>query len=295
MRKHIHLRKLLITALSVTFLSFLCVAPVCASSSDLWDSYNVPSSRQKPRLLDNADLLSPDEEKDILAKLDTLSENRGSNICILTTPSHTGPIQDFADDYFDYNGFGADYNESGALFMLSMADREWAISTSGDAIQAFTDYGQEMMMDKMLPYLKNGDYHGAFCKYIEVSDYYLDLYAKGTPYDVQSGSIKAPRTRADYIRFLLMSFGIGAILSIFPIAAMASQLKTVHKQPAANDYRSHDGLIVNKHTDQFIRSHVSRHMRNTDSGNGSRSHGGGGSSIHTSSSGHSHGGSHGHF
>ena len=289
MKKYKHFQKIIAIAFLATFLSLFCVET--AYASDLWDSYNVPSTRQKPRLLDNADLLNPAQEKDIENRLDALSKTRKSNICILTVKSHTGPFQDFADDYFDYNGFGADYNESGALFMLSMEDREWAISTSGDAINAFTDYGQEEMMDKIIPYLKTNSYYDAFVKYIEVSDYYLDLYSKGTPYDVD---YRAPLTKQDYIRLIIISLGAGCIIGIIPIAIMASHLKTVHSKPAANDYRSHDGLVVSRHTDIFVRRHLARHLRQTES-SGSRGGSHGGSSIHVSSSGHSHGGSHGHF
>ncbi|RKM54634.1 TPM domain-containing protein [Butyrivibrio sp. X503] len=289
------LLKYITIAFSVVFLSLILQVPAQATSTDLWDSYNIPSTRQKPRLLDNADLLSPSEEKDILQKLDSLSETRKSNICILTTPSHTGPIEAFSDDYFDYNGFGADYNDSGVLFMLSMEDREWAISTSGDAIYAFTDYGQEEMMEQIFPSLKSGSYYDAFCKYIEVSDRYLDLYSKGTPYDI---GYKPPKTIDDYIRFIIISLLIGLGVAVIPVGFMAAELKTVIRKPSANDYRSHDGLIVSRHNDVYMRSHVTRHMRNTDSGGGSgyrSSHHSGGSSIHHSSSGHSHGGSHGHF
>ena len=111
------------------------ILPIRALASDrLWDSDTMPSSRQKPRLLDNADLLYDDEETQLLTLLDTTSQKWQCNIAILTVDDHTGEIQDFADNYFDYNGFQADYNGSGILFMLSMADREWAISTCGNAI-----------------------------------------------------------------------------------------------------------------------------------------------------------------
>ena len=294
MRKIRLTARIILTAFAVMFfgLSFGRIDSY-ADSTSLWDSYTGPTQRLKPRLLDNADLLSPDEEKALEANLDDLSKKWKSNVCILTVDSHTGTIEAFADDYFDYNGFGADYNESGILFMLSMADREWAISTSGEAIQVFTDYGQSQMTDKMLPYLSDGRYYDAFNKFLEISDYYYDTYSKGNPYDV---GYKPPKTRDDYLRMILFSLIGGLVVALIPVGVMAAQLKSVKKQMAANDYRSHDGLVVSTHLDNFVRSSVSRHRRDTDSGGGGRSGGfGGGSSIHTSSSGHSHGGSHGHF
>ena len=93
-----------------------------------------------------------------------------------------------------------------------------------------------------------------------------------------------------------MSLLGGLVVALIPIAIMASKLKTVKRQLAANDYRSHDGLVVSTHLDNFVRSSVTRHRIDTDSGGGGRSGGhSGGSSTHSSSSGHTHGGSHGHF
>lgn len=294
MKKNRLLARIILTIFSAAFIGLTFIGTISyAESESLWDSYTVPSTRQKPRLLDKADLLSNDEEKALEANLDALSQKWKSNVCILTVDSHTGPIQDFADDYFDYNGFGADYNDSGILFMLSMEDREWAISTCGEAIQVFTDYGQSQMMYKMSPDLGANRYYDAFNKFVEVSDYYYELYSKGTPYDV---NYKEPLTIQDYIKAALMSLLGGLVVALIPIAIMASKLKTVKRQLAANDYRSHDGLVVSTHLDNFVRSSVTRHRIDTDSGGGGRSGGhSGGSSTHSSSSGHTHGGSHGHF
>ena len=261
---------------------------VCASSDDLWDSYTVPSTRQKDRLLDNADLLSSSEEAELLRELDDLSEKQRCNVVILTVDSHSGSIEAFADDYFDYNGFGADYDDAGVLFMLSMETREWAISTSGAGISAFTDYGQEVMTDKMLPYLKDGDYYNAFKTYIDRSDYYLDLYHEGTPFDIQNN-----KEKTDPLFHIFLSIVIGLVTAIIPILAMKSKLKTVRINNSASEYRTHEGINLQVHRDHFISSNVTK-MRKAENNNSSRG-GLGGSSIHTSSSGHSHGGSHGHF
>ena len=275
----------------VFFLVLAFLIPVNAMAAEvLWDSYEIPSTRQKERLLDNADLLSDSEEKYILQQLDSYSEKWKCNLAILTVDAHNGPIQDYADDYFDYNGFQADYNNRGILFMLSMEDREWAISTSANIAAAFTDYGQEYMMDRMLPYLLDGDYNGAFEEYIRVCDYFLDLYSQGTPYDV---GYKAPRTTGDIVRYALISILIGLIVAIFPILGMKSQLKTVKVATGAADYESGKGINLRVKEDRFVNKALNRVKIQSES---SRSGGSsGGSSMHTSSSGSSHGGSHGHF
>ncbi len=260
------------------------------AAGQLWDNYTVPSSRQKERLLDDADLLTDSEESSLLDLLNSYSEKRQCNIVVLTTDSHMGPIQDYADDYFDYNGFGADYNGDGILFMLSMSDREWAISTAGRAQWAFTDYGQEKMMDEIIGELGEGDYYEAFEEYVMICDRYLEMYDSGTAYDV---GVKPPKTQKDIIGYIFGSIIGGLIIALIPILKMKSDLKTVKMQANANAYEGGKGISLRVKEDRFVRKALSKTAIPKDTG--SRSGGGGGSSIHTSSSGSSHGGSHGHF
>ena len=274
---------LIVNALALAF-------PIAASAADvLWDSYEIPGTRQKPRLYDAADLLTDSEESDLTLTLDTLSEQWRCNIAVLTTDSHSGPIQDYADDYFDYNGFQSDYDKNGILFMLSMEDREWAISTSGDAQYAFTDYGQEYMTERKLPYLREGAYYDAFSSYAGTCDYFLDLYSKGTPYDV---GYKPPKTSADYRRMAIISIIIGIIIGLIPILTMKSGLKTVKMASGAAGYAK-GGPQLSVKEDVFINKTLTKTKRPKETE--SRSGSSGGSSLHTSSSGSSHGGSHGHF
>ncbi len=279
----------------VLFLILITLLPMKALAADvLWDSYEKPSTRQKERLWDKADLLTDSQEKELLSTLNSLSEKWKCNIVVLTVNSHNGPIQDYSDDYFDYNGFGADYNESGILFMLSMEDREWAISTCGSAIQAFTDYGKEYLVNNMISYLRNGDYSGAFKEYANTCDYLLSLYSKGTPYDV---GYKPPKTAEQILEYFFFSILIGLVIALFPILHMKSQLKTVKTATNAFYYQSSQGLKLNVKRDTHIRTSLSKVPipKNDDSSGGRGSSFGGGSSTHTSSSGTTHGGSHGHF
>ncbi len=259
-----------------------------ASEDNLWDEYVMPSTRQKERLLDNAELLTSEEKSALLDSLNSISTRHQSNVAILTVDDHNGPIQDYADDYFDYNGFQADYNGSGILFMLSMDDREWAISTHGTAAYVFTDYGQEELMDEMLPYLGDGDYYDAFQKFIEVSERYYTLYEEGTAYDYGYKDTSPSALRKAFLICLV----IGLIIGVIPILCMAGALTSVKANDSAAGYQIHNGLHMAMHKDTYLRSSTTRTKIPE---NDSRSSGGGGSSFHTSSSGSSHGGSHGHF
>ena len=284
--------KKLMAACLLVILSCLFLVPSVTASAygdDLWDSYEMPDTRQKERLLDVANLLTDSEESTLLNKLNSVSNKHQSNIVILTVDDHNGSVQDFADDYFDYNGFQADYDGSGILFMLSMGDREWAISTSGTAIYAFTDYGQQYMTEEMLPYLSEGDYYSAFDKYIEIADRFYTLYEEGTPYDVDNS-----KNPGELKVVAIASIIVGLLLGLIIVGIMAAQLKSVHMNANAAGYQSHSGIHMTVHKDNYVRTSTSKRPIPRDDGSRS-SGGGGGSSTHTSSSGSSHGGSSGHF
>ena len=291
MKTILQIKKYIAGAFLLVLLGTLLIPVHTASaySNVLWDSYTMPSSRQKERLYDGAELLSASQQADILEKLNELSQKHNSNIAILTVNEHSGPIQDYVDDYFDYNGFQADFDGNGVLFMISMNTREWAISTSGSGIYAFTDYGQEQMMDKMSPYLSGGDYYTAFNKYIEVADFYFTQYEMGNPYDY---GFKDTSPSA-LIKVGIICVGIGLVLALIPLAVMAASLNDVHKSTDASGYQTHNGLHMSTHSDHYLRTSTSK-TRIPDQRSSGGGHSGG-SSVHFSSSGSSHGGSHGHF
>ena len=66
-----------------------------------------PETRQVPRLVDKANLIDEADEKRILERLDSLSEQYQFDFVAATVKTTGGKeIVEFSDDYFDYNGFG---------------------------------------------------------------------------------------------------------------------------------------------------------------------------------------------
>ena len=112
------------------------------------------------RLADFADLLDDGQEEELEAKLDQVSEDYGCDVVVVTEETLDGAVpQDYADDFFDYNDYGMGEDKSGILFLITMSERKWCISTHGEAIQIFTDAGQEYMTDNFVSYLSDGEYY----------------------------------------------------------------------------------------------------------------------------------------
>ena len=123
-------------------------------------SLSVPAFAQgnMPLLVDNADLLTDSEESELLSKLKKISNDQQMDIVIVTTSDLYGETpRDYADDFYDYNG----YAEDGILLLVSMEDSDWYISTSGYGITAITDAGREYMAEQFVDDLGDADYYDA--------------------------------------------------------------------------------------------------------------------------------------
>ncbi len=241
------------------------------------------------RLVDEAGLLDQEDFEKVTQDLDEVSEKWQFDVVVVTVNSLDGKTAEaYADDYFDYNGYGYGENKDGILFLVAMDDREWHMSTTGYGITVFTDDGLDYMSDEIVSYLSDEEYKKAFEEYASYCDKYLKAAQNGEPY----GDGHYPLDLFNLGR-LIISIIVGFILAIIWGNGKKALLKSVMKQEEATRYKTKEGLKLTKKEDRFIRQHVTSHVIPKDSG-GSGS-GGGGSSTHTSSSGTSHGGSGGKF
>lgn len=268
---------LIITALALCLSSVFSAAAV---SSEL------PESRLLPRLVDEGDLLFSSEESEILAKLDEISERQKCDVVIVTAETlGYKTATEYADDFYDYNGYGAGANKDGILLLVCLEERDWAISTCGYGITAFTDAGQEYMVDKFKPYLSDGDYYEAFDKFATLCDDFLTQAKTGKPYDTNNMPKEFP-----FFGLILCIVG-SIVVAFFIVTSMKSKLKSVKSKADANTYVRQGSMNLLENRDIFLYTTTNRTKRQTQSSSGSSS----GSSTHTSSSGRSHGGSSGKF
>ncbi len=279
--------KKIFAALAAAAVMVINTIPVFASIPDeYYSTRTIPTERQKPRLVDDADILSDSEESKLLEKLDRISEEYSIDVVIFTCYSlgDRSP-QAYADDYYDYNGFGFDQSRDGFVLMLSMEERDRWFSGCGKGIEIFTDYGQDFLWDQILPELKDGDYYEAFDEYADISEQFIQEWQKGTPYDVDHRA-KGKLHYGWYIGAIVGGAVIGFIIS----ESIKSQLTSVSMQHGADDYIRKNSFKVNIQRDNFLYKNVSRtHIERSSGG------GGGGTSTHHSSSGSSHSGSGGKF
>lgn len=243
------------------------------------------ADRDLPLLVDDADLLTDREERRINSELERISEDQECEVAIVTVYSLDGKTAtEYADDFFDYNGYGYGDEDDGILLLVSMEDSDLAISTHGYGITAFTDKGLNYMADEFLPYLSSGDYEEAFLRYTELCDDLLTQARNGSPYGAKNISRSSDSAEKSFsFSRMLISLAIGAVFALIITGIMKGKLKSVRFQPAATSYVKNDSLNITINRDLFLYRKVDR--RAIPKNNSSS-----GSSVHRSSSGRSHGG-----
>ena len=129
------MKKRLYIILFTLILSTMCVMPVFAQNE------------MAAYVVDDAELLTDSEESSLNETLKEISNRQNCQVVVVTTNSLDGKSTEaYADDYYDYNGYG----EDGIVLLVSMEDRDYWMSTHGFAIRAFTDAGIEYIQNKFL-------------------------------------------------------------------------------------------------------------------------------------------------
>lgn len=236
-------------------------------------------------------VISEDEKIELRNLAEEVSKKHSADVVIAVVDSLDGKTAtEYADDYYDYNYFGQGENKDGILLILSMEYRDYAISTTGFGIKAFTDKGLSYIEDKILPKLGDDDYYKAFKIFIELSDKFLTQAETGKPYDV-GNMPKRNITPISAIITALISGGISSAVGGGYVANLKSAHKTKIRRNTARGYQSGIVNITNKN-DIFANSNVTRRLKPQAP---PPSSGGGGSTTHVGSSGTTHGGSSGKF
>ncbi len=249
----------------------------------------IPTKRFAERLVDQNGVLSAEKKAELLQRLDKISEENNVDVVIALVKSTAGEdIVAYTDDYFDYNGFGLGQNkEDGIVLLISMAERKWAISTSGSCIKTFSDYGQSYIMDKkVLPWLRDGSYDMASTKFIDLAEKFIVKAKSGKPYTDKE--IKNfGRTWATPLWYAIpIGFLIAAAIVLYEVY----QLSDFKEEKTANAYLVGGAGRITYEKDIFLRREEKSFAKSSNDGGDS-----GGSSTHTSSSGRTHGGSSGSF
>lgn len=237
-------------------------------------SIGVTANSELRKVIDDAGIFGNNDISTLESEIKALSEKYMMDIVITTTNDTNGKsARAYADDYFDYNGYGYGNEKNGILLLIDMDNREIYISTSGSGIKYFTDTRIDNILDNIYNEVSNKQYFNGAKVFVNNVSIYLE---KGIP-------VNQYTVDEDLIERVLYSIALSFIAAVTVVQIVLKK----YKKPASfheTTYVDNNSIKFIRRSDRFVSTHTSRRKipKNNDSG--------GRSTSHSSSSGRSHGG-----
>jgi uncharacterized protein len=227
------------------------------------------------RIIDNASLLNQQEKESLLTVIRCIEYSYNFDLVIVTEKNigASDPMQ-YADNFFDNNGYGLGQNKDGALFLLVTDSHDYWFSTSGRGIKILNSAAGNKLENSVVKSLKEDNFYGAFNAFLLDWDEFITLDAKGRNYNFfyQWNAVLV-------IIAWVIAFAIGLIV----VQVWKSGMNTALPRAEAAAYMVPGSLAFKEKKDSFLFCTVTKTKLQTESS----SSGGG---VHTGSSGRSHGG-----
>lgn len=231
-------------------------------------------------LIDLSSLVTDAQAAEIEPLLRSASDRANIDIAILTIDDISGKTStQFADDAYEDLEYGRGPSHDGVMLLISIKERDWAITTEGFGITAITPEAQSYIMGIVRPLLSDGRYAQAFRTFAELCG---EIAA-----DARAGrAFTPPKDPFSYVGNALLALVIGLLIAAIRISSLRGDLKSVRPNEAAEDYVRSGSMNIRNSSDVFLFSNVVRTKIPKKSSS---------SGTHRSSSGRTHGGSSGKF
>ena len=269
--------------MSRKFKSLICLFIFLITLSPI----NVKAAETK-NIKDYLNYLSEPKVQQLQNSIDEVANKYNLDTVIVITDNTEGKTSmEYADDFYDYNNYGFDSEKSGILLLINMDSREIWISTTGKAINIFSDTRIDTIINEITSYLSDGDYEGASSKFLERVDYYG---TKGVVTDDEDLSIEENSTPPPFSSRLKEKVTSPATYVIALIISLLVTLRSKRNVTVNNrTYEDKGSFSLTNKQDIFVGENTTRRKIQKQSNNSSHS------TTHTSSSGTTHGGGGGSF
>lgn len=241
-----------------------------------------------PQVYDLGGYFSAEEAASLEADCAAFRSKTGLDIGIVTTNDAGGKLErEYADDFYEENGYGADDEYSGLLLLIDMEHRGVWITTEGLAVRYYTDERIDRMCGEIIDdHLAYEDFAGGAAAFLSRAEAYYDagIVSNQHNYDTETGETSRYRTLSAGNVVCALALGLVLAGLCCGVTVGRYRLKFPDK---SYDLAQNAALDVRTRRDEFIGQTVTtrRIPKNPPS-----SGGGGRSSTHRSSSGRSHGG-----
>lgn len=236
---------------------------------------------------DRAQLLTEEEETELLKQAAELSQKTGYELRLVTTDQTEGKTtQQFAEAYFESLTDDGPETASGASYVIDMDNRQIYIATYGGLQYYLTDARVDTLLDHAYEYVSEGEYDQTFESMLKDTGRY---YRKGIPdgtriVNQDTGEVTVyhkPKTVTPVKILISLLAGTAGFLAFFASVKSAYSMKEISGDGFSE--RDQVGLTLKRRDDRLVNQFVtSRKIPRND--------GGGTTSTHTTSGGYSAGG-----
>lgn len=246
----------------------VCAAPAfAAEGGPYWYPENVDefvdfhNDADYPRLVDDADIFTDEEEVELTTKLDALRANHPeSDFVVFTDTSSYGLSRDVcAADFYVFNGYGIgdDYNGMILFICMEEGNRGWYFWGTGACEKYFkSDDNIDHLNATIKPYLSEGQYAQGVSASLDDLDV---LFTKG----------KFPK---GFRPLILIGALLGGLVIGFVVrAVMVDEMNNVEEATQANLYLDKGSVHLRHNADYFLYRTVNRVKREKKSSSSTRS------------------------
>ena len=244
------------------------------NKENILNTYAVDASE---KIYDFSNILTEDEEKELKETIDKFIKEYKTAVVILTDDLKymtDMENENYAADFYDYNDFGMDYNNSGVLLFRNTYSNDpyYNIYMFGDAQLYLSKDRVEVILDNIYNHLHNQNYLKGFTKFVDDLElYYSEGIAKTMKdYEVdENGYLKKKYTIPWF-----QAIGISLVVTALIMFILIKKNKMVAKATKAHQYINYNQSKITNKRDVFLSTSTQSYT--IDSG------GGGGSSIGSS-------------
>ena len=254
------------------------------NKENILNTYAVDASE---KIYDFSNILTEDEEKELKETIDKFIKEYKTDVVILTDDLKymtDMENENYAADFYDYNDFGMDYNNSGVLLFRNTYSNDpyYNIYMFGDAQLYLSKDRVEVILDNIYNHLHNQNYLKGFTKFVDDLElYYSEGIAKTMKdYEVdENGYLKKKYTIPWF-----QAIGISLVVTALIMFILIKKNKMVAKATKAHQYINYNQSKITNKRDVFLSTSTQSYT--IDSGGGGSSIG---SSRGSSGGGHSSG------
>ena len=302
-------------ALLLAFCLCLCLSPMALAEEAAAAETPAPAEEAAPAetpapvvqqaaaeklgyVTDQPDLLTQEEEKALEARASAMTEKYSCGVYIVIVRdfrdfnvSEVGACAEGLYSYYDL-GFGPD--RDGLLLLLSMNDRDYALTSYGYyADYCFGDHNKDLVERAFLDNFRSNDWAGGLSDYLSVAE---DVLATAAAHQLtinQENQSFAGLTYSDHTYKygvvyrmpvalkLLIGIGIPCLIALGVCSTFKAQMKTAHQRTTAEEYVVPGSADLLVQEDRFLNRTESRVPIQSSSSSSGRGGSGGGGGFHT--------------